>query len=122
MATNQASGGSLFGKRARIIMLVTAEDFSEISNVVWVFSRPLVGRVADATAFIAKAFLHRYPKGSRWEVDSLSTEFLMGRFYETLTAGVDVEAALNRAESDLRSTAEWNHPYFWASFETLGAP
>jgi CHAT domain-containing protein len=60
--------------------------------------------------------------GSRWEVDSLSTEFLMGRFYETLTAGVDVEAALNRAESDLRSTAEWNHPYFWASFETLGSP
>jgi CHAT domain-containing protein/tetratricopeptide (TPR) repeat protein len=58
--------------------------------------------------------------GSRWNVDSRSTEFLMERFYARLFSGKDVAEAMHEAEVEVRSRPEWNHPYFWASFETSG--
>lgn len=60
--------------------------------------------------------------GSRWKVDSDSTEFLMERFYGALFSGKNVAESMRRAEVDVRSRPEWSHPYFWASFEASGTP
>ena len=48
------------GKGARLAVAEVAEDFREFADVVGVFL--LVGRIADAAAFVAEAFLHLHPE------------------------------------------------------------
>jgi CHAT domain-containing protein len=83
---------------------------------------------------------------SLWSVDDASTALLMARFYGNLTsAGMRVEEALRQAQNWLRSATAaelqkqfpqlyredvtshgaaklrpFAHPYFWASFVTMG--
>jgi len=60
--------------------------------------------------------------GSRWNVDSASAAVLMQSFYRSLFSGKSVAESLRSGQVAVRSRAEWTHPYFWASFEALGAP
>jgi CHAT domain-containing protein len=60
--------------------------------------------------------------GSRWNVDSAGSAFLMQQFYASLFSGKSVSESIRRAQSEVRLRPEWAHPYFWASFEALGMP
>jgi CHAT domain-containing protein len=70
-------------------------------------------------AFLAGGVSHVV--GSRWNVDSASTAYLMQRFYQSLFSGKSVAESLRSGQVAVRSRPEWAHPYFWASFEALGA-
>jgi len=60
--------------------------------------------------------------GSRWNVDSAGTAFLMQKFYSALFSGKSVSESIREAKIEMRMRPEWKHPYFWASFEALGMP
>jgi tetratricopeptide (TPR) repeat protein len=62
--------------------------------------------------------------GTLWDVDSAATAAWMRLFYRQLSAGSAVPAALRRASLELRSTAAWSHPRYWAGFAayTRGVP
>lgn len=49
-------------------------------------------------------------------VDEESTRALMKRFHEDLRRGLSVAGALREAQKDLRSQAQWEHPFYWAGF------
>jgi len=40
-------------------------------------------------------------------------------FYEQLVSGSSPSLALQAAQQSVGSTADWQHPYFWAAFQTL---
>jgi CHAT domain-containing protein len=54
---------------------------------------------------------------SNWDVDDRSTRSLMLSFYNKVTGGTPPAQALQIAQQSVRSDANWNHPYYWASFE-----
>lgn len=56
---------------------------------------------------------------SYWDVDDHSTQSLMTTFYKQLVSGLHPSQALQIAQQSIRSTAGWQHPYFWASFQTF---
>ena len=60
--------------------------------------------------------------GSRWNVDSAGSAFLMQQFYALLFSGKSVSESIRKAKIEVRLRPEWTHPYFWASFEALGMP
>jgi CHAT domain-containing protein/tetratricopeptide (TPR) repeat protein len=60
--------------------------------------------------------------GSRWNVDSVGTAFLMQEFYSALFAGKSVSESIREAKIEMRLRPGWTHPYYWASFEALGMP
>ena len=57
---------------------------------------------------------------SQWPADDEATACLMDSFYEHVTLGLPPAEALCRSKRALRR--EWEHPYYWAAFEVLGAP
>jgi CHAT domain-containing protein len=59
---------------------------------------------------------------SRWSIDGESTAALMHSFYDALFAGDAPAPALSTAESRIRTTRGWEHPYYWAAFDVFGAP
>jgi CHAT domain-containing protein len=56
---------------------------------------------------------------SNWDVDDQSTRSMMLTFYHHLLLGRSASQALQTAQQSVRSDREWQHPYFWASFETF---
>ena len=82
---------------------------------------------AEGTVGLQRAF---FAKGARavlvslWSVDDEATELLMQRFYDHWLADSDSPTkaeALRRAQADVRKTARFSHPLFWAAFELVGA-
>jgi CHAT domain-containing protein/Tfp pilus assembly protein PilF len=60
---------------------------------------------------------------SLWEVDDRSTVDLMKGFYERLKAdgsGIGKAAALALVQREMRSSKEFNHPFYWAPFVLVG--
>jgi CHAT domain-containing protein/cytochrome c-type biogenesis protein CcmH/NrfG len=57
---------------------------------------------------------------SRWRVNSRATAKLMQEFYAQLLSGKDVSSALGEASRQLRSSGEFAHPFYWASFSAFG--
>ncbi len=57
---------------------------------------------------------------SLWRVEDLATSDLMGRFYRYLASGNDVRAALAKAQRELLSTPDKDHPFYWAGFQLVG--
>jgi CHAT domain-containing protein/tetratricopeptide (TPR) repeat protein len=56
---------------------------------------------------------------STWEVDDRSTHALMLSLYKGLIRGVSPGESLLAAQKAVRSIADWQHPYYWASFESF---
>jgi CHAT domain-containing protein/tetratricopeptide (TPR) repeat protein len=85
-------------------------------------STEAAGRTANdlGLAFMRSGVPHVV--GSRWNVDSSATAALMQKFYESLFTRKSVSESLRSAEVAVRSLPGFAHPYFWASFETLGTP
>jgi CHAT domain-containing protein len=54
---------------------------------------------------------------SNWDVDNRSTQALMLAFYGQLFQGVAPGQSLQRAEQTVSSDPDWQHPYYWASFQ-----
>ena len=59
---------------------------------------------------------------SLWNVDDTSTAQLMVEFYERLSRGESKVTALREAALSLRSSPEFNHPYYWGAFIHAGDP
>jgi CHAT domain-containing protein len=55
---------------------------------------------------------------SRWDVDSAATAEWMERFYSGLAASGDPVQALQQASRSLRAERRYEHPYYWAAFQT----
>ena len=55
---------------------------------------------------------------SLWQVDDLSTSYLMIRFYKNLKEN-DKRSALRNAQLETRK--KYPHPYYWASFQLTGS-
>jgi len=76
---------------------------------------------------LTRAFLHAGSAtvlATLWQVDDLSTMKLMGSFYRRVRQGStngDKAVALARAQRELRASALYGHPYFWAPFVLIGA-
>jgi CHAT domain-containing protein len=58
--------------------------------------------------------------GSRWPVDSHSTEQMMAEFYSRLIRGLPVAQALQQSAEQLRRRPATAHPYYWAAFGSYG--
>ena len=56
---------------------------------------------------------------SSWDVDDRSTHALMTAFYEQLVLSSSPTQSLQRAQQTVRSIPNWQHPYYWASFEVF---
>jgi CHAT domain-containing protein len=56
---------------------------------------------------------------SNWDVDDRSTRSLMLDFYNHLVLGLSPARALQLAQKSIYSTSDWQHPYYWAAFETF---
>jgi CHAT domain-containing protein/tetratricopeptide (TPR) repeat protein len=54
---------------------------------------------------------------SNWDVDDRSTQALMLAFYRQLFQGVAPGQSLQRAEQTVSTDPNWQHPYYWASFQ-----
>jgi CHAT domain-containing protein len=56
---------------------------------------------------------------SRWIVDSAATREWMRSFYDRAVNGDLVSSAAKQARIKIRTTKEWRHPFFWASFSVF---
>jgi len=75
---------------------------------------------------LSRAFLYAGARAvvvSLWNVSDISTSQLMKSFYRHLTAGIGNAAALRETKLQvLKTDGETRHPYYWASFITVGKP
>jgi CHAT domain-containing protein len=46
----------------------------------------------------------------------------LSTFYKEWTPDVDAATALLRAQENLRRSAKWRHPYYWAGWQLWGRP
>jgi CHAT domain-containing protein len=70
------------------------------------------------------SFLHTGARAvifSLWEVDDRATGELMISFYRHLLAGARPDGALQAAQCALLRRGYYAHPYYWASFQVVGA-
>jgi CHAT domain-containing protein/tetratricopeptide (TPR) repeat protein len=73
-----------------------------------------------ALAFLDSSVPHVI--ASRWEVDSETTTRFMSAFYDSLLSGEPVSAAVRSAAIRIRSQDGNEKPYYWAAFDSFGAP
>jgi len=84
-------------------------------------------RQAEGSVGLQRAFLAKGARSvlvSLWSVDDRATRLLMERFYAHWLGGaspVSKAEALRRAQGDLRRTAGYAHPRYWAAFQLVGA-
>lgn len=82
---------------------------------------------AEGTVGLQRAFLARGARSvlvSLWSVSDTATEMLMQSFYRhwtTANVSTSKAEALRRAQQDVRRTAGFEHPKFWAAFQLVGA-
>jgi CHAT domain-containing protein len=73
---------------------------------------------------LARAFMYAgAPRvvASLWLVDDLATAELMRRFYRgLLVRKLSAAAALRAAQEEMRTSARWHAPYYWAGFTLTG--
>ena len=55
-----------------------------------------------------------------WAVNDASTSVFMQEFYQALKAGESKAEALQLAQTKLRNSEEFQHPYYWSPFILLG--
>ena len=58
---------------------------------------------------------------SLWKVDDLATKDLMVGYYERLTMGEGRGEALRKTQLAMINDDKFKHPYYWASFISIGA-
>jgi tetratricopeptide (TPR) repeat protein len=82
---------------------------------------------AEGTVGLQRAFLARGAQSllvSLWSVDDEATEMLMKSFYSHWLGDRDSPTkaeALRRAQRDIRMTARFADPLYWAAFQLVGA-
>ena len=107
------------------------DDFPEISAELVVLSACQTGlgnmKQAEGTVGLQRAFLAKGARSalvSLWSISDSATELLMRRFYTHWLhdAGRPSKAeALQRAQADVRQTAGFEHPRYWAAMQLVGA-
>lgn len=104
---------------------VAKHRFEDLSLVVLSACSSAKGRNGNfsdsesvARALVASGI--REVVASAWPVNSAATNVLMDSFYRHLIAGYSSSRALQEAQRELRSTGQFAHPFYWASFSTFG--
>jgi CHAT domain-containing protein len=81
----------------------------------------------EGTVGLQYAFLARGARSvlvSLWSVNDKATALLMRQFYHHWLDDIDgpmKSEALRRAQADVRGTAGFEHPRYWAAFQLVGA-
>jgi CHAT domain-containing protein len=74
---------------------------------------------------LARAFLYAGARSvviSLWNVPDISTSHLMKNFYQGLSGHRSTADALRQAKLVILRSAGTRHPYYWASFVSVGKP
>lgn len=81
------------------------------------------GTTADVNSIARTLVAAGVPQvvASRWKVDSSVTRRLMRAFYSNLISGKTPQDSLRAASLSIRRVPEYQHPYFWASFDVFGS-
>ena len=100
-------------------------DLSNVSLVTLSACESGLGRVAagDEVLGFSRAFLSAGSSAlilSLWPVADDATEILMTTLYGELAKGTDVQVSMQRAQLALLDRQEFEHPFFWAPFNTIG--
>lgn len=82
--------------------------------------RPGEGVIGLAWALLAAG--SRASVVAHWEVDSAASARLMVAFHRHYRNGLPADAALRRAQLELRSDRRYAHPVFWGAFAVIGRP
>jgi CHAT domain-containing protein/tetratricopeptide (TPR) repeat protein len=78
-------------------------------------------RAALGLAGVAVKAGARSTLATLWQINDESTALFMETFYrELIQKGVSKAEALNKAQQHLLQTANFQHPYYWASYVLLG--
>jgi hypothetical protein len=59
---------------------------------------------------------------SIWTTNIDGSSTFLSTFYKEWTPDVDAATALLRAQENLRRSAKWRHPYYWAGWQLWGRP
>jgi CHAT domain-containing protein len=81
-------------------------------------------QAGDEVFGLIRPFLRRGAAGivaTLWKVNDVSTRRLMRQFYDQVTQGADPAASLRAAQTQLLSSSQHSHPYFWAPYLLVGA-
>lgn len=73
----------------------------------------------DSLARSALAAGVPYVVASRWAVDSAATQAWMKSFYKLATDTGNVSSSAKQARIGVRTSPEWRHPFYWASFSVF---
>ncbi len=100
-------------------------DLSNVALVTLSACESGLGRVAagDEVLGFSRAFLSAGSSASilsLWPVADDATEILMTTLYGELAKGTDVQVSMQRAQLALLDREEFEHPFFWAPFNTIG--
>jgi CHAT domain-containing protein len=78
-------------------------------------------RAALGLAGVAVKAGARITLATLWQINDESTALFMETFYrELIQKGVSKAEALSKAQQHLSQTANFQHPYYWASYVLLG--
>lgn len=75
--------------------------------------------MADGVSGLQAAFKQAGAKTivmSLWNVNDMTTSWLMTEFYRHLLSGTDAHEAMYKAQDTIRKTEGYSHPYYWAGF------
>ena len=100
-------------------------DMGDVALVTLSACESGLGRVAsgDEVLGFSRAFLSAGTSAlilSLWPVADDATELLMTTLYGELAEGADLQLAMQRAQLTLLDRKEYEFPYFWAPFNTIG--
>ena len=123
VSSRQATGLVLAQKSGGTSTLLTASEVGKLNlshmRLAVLSSCTTFGAGTADPASVARAFIEAGVQnvvGSRWKVDSGTTEKLINAFYDALFEGNSVPAALQQAQDHIRKSAESAHPFYWAAF------
>lgn len=95
-------------------------DLSQLDLVVLSACQTNLGKITQDGVFNLPRGLKKAGANtmlvSMWEVNDAATQKLMTVFFSNLKQGMAKYEALRNAQSQLKSTEEYNQPYYWAPF------
>lgn len=137
--THGVLAGEIDGALSSSLILSPTEKSSGVIPADWLFAMPgapqfvLLSTCNSGTTALpldrseidslSSAFLLKGSQAvisSYWQVDSLGTSELMGRFSESLSSGKTFNTAFVESIRDLIKVERWSHPSIWAAFTIVG--
>jgi hypothetical protein len=121
-----ASAAHLKLARGEVIAFdeISLLDLSAVELVVLSACSTMHGGIRRGEGILALAWAFRAAGAkavisTRWPVDDLASPLAWRAFYESLSVGGDICAALQSAQTALRKSAHFHAPYHWAVYQLI---